>query len=141
MTTLQNVTYGPMVRGERNQKDIENAAMELLRKVVWRSSRINTPPSFLVHAEACRTGQSTYKYPEGDDAGRAFQRARRHDKRVDAGVLCSTIEEHGITNLFVTSEIEEAIFLADRLMILTNLPAKVRTVMEIKLPGLESSRC
>jgi len=43
-------------------------------------------------------------------------------------------EEHGITNLFVTSEIEEAIFLADRLMILTNLPAKVRTVMEIKLP-------
>jgi len=39
----------------------------------------------------------------------AFQRARRHDKRVDAGVLCSTIEEHGITNLFVTSEIEEAI--------------------------------
>ena len=33
MTTLQNVTYGPMVRGERNQKDIENAAMELLRKV------------------------------------------------------------------------------------------------------------
>jgi NitT/TauT family transport system ATP-binding protein len=43
-------------------------------------------------------------------------------------------EEHRITNLFVTSELEEAIFLADRLMILSNRPARVRTVMEIELP-------
>ena len=34
----------------------------------------------------------------------------------------------------VTSEIEEAIFLADRLIILSNRPTKVRTVIEITLP-------
>ena len=43
-------------------------------------------------------------------------------------------EESQLTNLFITSEIEEAIFLADRLIILSNRPAKVRTVMDINLP-------
>ena len=42
-------------------------------------------------------------------------------------------EKNRRTNLFVTSEIEEAIFLADRLVVLSNNPAKVRTVIEIKL--------
>ena len=43
-------------------------------------------------------------------------------------------EEHRLTNLFVTSELEEAIFLGDRLVILSNRPAKVRKVIEIDLP-------
>ena len=43
-------------------------------------------------------------------------------------------EENRRTNLFVTSEIDEAIFLADRLVVLSNRPATVRTVIEIALP-------
>ena len=43
-------------------------------------------------------------------------------------------EEHRGTNLFVTSELEEAIFLADRLLILTNRPASVKKVIEVDLP-------
>ena len=38
------------------------------------------------------------------------------------------------TNLFVTCEIEEAIFLADRLVIMSNLPANIRKVLEISTP-------
>jgi NitT/TauT family transport system ATP-binding protein len=43
-------------------------------------------------------------------------------------------EEHQGTNLFVTSELEEAIFLADKLLILTNRPARVKKVIEVNLP-------
>ena len=43
-------------------------------------------------------------------------------------------EESGRTNLFVTSDLEEAIFLADRLIILTNRPTRVKKVMDIDLP-------
>ena len=43
-------------------------------------------------------------------------------------------EESRRTQLFVTSEIDEAIFLADRLVILSNRPAHVRTVIDIELP-------
>ena len=43
-------------------------------------------------------------------------------------------EETGRTNLFVTSEIDEAIFLADRLVILSNRPTSVRKIIDIELP-------
>ena len=43
-------------------------------------------------------------------------------------------EENRRTNLFVTSEIEEAIFLADRLVVLSNRPTMVRQIIDITLP-------
>jgi NitT/TauT family transport system ATP-binding protein len=43
-------------------------------------------------------------------------------------------EKVGRTNLFVTSELDEAVFLADRLIVLTNRPTRVKKVMEIDLP-------
>ena len=43
-------------------------------------------------------------------------------------------EENRHTNLYVTSEIDEAIFLADRLVVLSNRPAQLRAVIDIDLP-------
>lgn len=43
-------------------------------------------------------------------------------------------EENKKTNIFVTSEIDEAIFLADNLVVLSNKPTTVQKVMNIKLP-------
>jgi NitT/TauT family transport system ATP-binding protein len=135
MTTLQNVTYGPMVRGERNKKDIENAAMELLKKVGLDEFKDKYPTQLSGgmqrRAELVRALINTPKVMMLDEPFRGLDAMTRE---LMQEYYVRLFEEHGITNLFVTSEIEEAIFLADRLMILTNLPAKVRTVMEIKLP-------
>lgn len=43
-------------------------------------------------------------------------------------------EESRRTNFFVTTDIDEAIFLADRLLVMTNVPAKVRAVLDIDIP-------
>jgi NitT/TauT family transport system ATP-binding protein len=43
-------------------------------------------------------------------------------------------EKHHGTNLFITSELEEGIFLADRLILLTNQPCRVKKIMEVNLP-------
>ena len=43
-------------------------------------------------------------------------------------------EENKKTNIFVTSEIDEAIFLADNLVVLSNKPTTVQKVLKIKLP-------
>jgi sulfonate transport system ATP-binding protein len=43
-------------------------------------------------------------------------------------------EETRRTNFFVTTDIDEAIFLADRLLIMSNIPTQVRAVLEIDLP-------
>ena len=39
-----------------------------------------------------------------------------------------------MTNVFVTSEIEEAIFLADRILVLSNSPASVKLAIDVDLP-------
>ena len=44
--------------------------------------------------------------------------------------LLQLFEETGRTHFFVTSEIEEAIFLADRLVVLSNRPVTVREVID-----------
>ena len=43
-------------------------------------------------------------------------------------------EEDRNTNFFVTTDIDEAIFLADRLLIMTSLPTSTRSVIEIDIP-------
>jgi NitT/TauT family transport system ATP-binding protein len=48
--------------------------------------------------------------------------------------LIRLFEEHRITTVFVTSEIEEAIFLADQVIVLSNGPAVVKEVIEIDIP-------
>ena len=46
----------------------------------------------------------------------------------------SLFEESKRTNFFVTTDIDEAIFLADRLLIMTNLPTSTRQVIEVDVP-------
>lgn len=43
-------------------------------------------------------------------------------------------EEFGRTNLFITHEIDEAIFLADKLVIMTYQPGRVKAEIEVNLP-------
>ena len=43
-------------------------------------------------------------------------------------------EENRRTNFFVTTDIDEAIFLADRLLIMSNIPTRVCRVFEIDVP-------
>ena len=43
-------------------------------------------------------------------------------------------EEQPRTNLFVTTDIDEAIFLADRLLVMSHIPTRVRAVIEVDLP-------
>jgi NitT/TauT family transport system ATP-binding protein len=43
-------------------------------------------------------------------------------------------EENKATNFFVTTDIDEAIFLADRLIIMTNIPTRVAAVIDVDIP-------
>jgi NitT/TauT family transport system ATP-binding protein len=48
--------------------------------------------------------------------------------------LIRLFEEAPVTTVFVTSEIEEAIFLADRILVVSNAPASLKRVVEVDLP-------
>ncbi|WP_129667962.1 ABC transporter ATP-binding protein [Phytoactinopolyspora endophytica] len=49
-------------------------------------------------------------------------------------LLCSVWQQHKTTILFVTHDVDEALLLADRVVLLTPRPARVRRIVEIESP-------
>jgi len=135
MTTYENVSYGPRVQRKLPEKEYAEQTMKLLDLVGLRDFRDKYPSQLSGgmqrRAELVRAMINQPKVMMMDEPFRgldAMTRALMQEYYV------RLFEEHRGTNLFVTSELEEAIFLADRLLILTNRPASVKKVIEVDLP-------
>jgi len=135
MTTLENVMYGHLVRRERGRKELEEEAMDLLKKVGLAEFRDKYPlqlsGGMQRRAELVRALINTPKVMMMDEPFRGLDAMTRE---LMQEYYVRLFEENQVTNLFVTSELEEAIFLADRLIILSNRPARVRKIITIDLP-------
>jgi len=135
MTTYENVCYGPKVRKEMSQSELRETTMKLLELVGLEEFGDKYPTQLSGgmqrRAELVRAMINRPKVMFMDEPFRgldAMTRALMQEYYV------RLFEEHRGTNLFVTSELEEAIFLADRLVILTNTPCTVKTIIEVTLP-------
>ena len=133
-TVLGNVCFPLEIVG-MSRKDAKKRAMEVL-KLVGIADKANAYPSQLSggmqrRAELVRAMINQPKVMMMDEPFRgldAMTRALMQEYYV------RLFEEHRGTNLFVTSELEEGIFLADRLVVLTNQPCQVKKVMDVNLP-------
>ena len=135
MTTLENVTYGPIVRGEKSKKEVEEEAMHLLRKVGLEDFRDKFPIQLSGGMQRrCELVRELINRPKIMMMDEPFRGLDAMTRELMQEYYVRLFEENHLTNLFITSELEEAIFLADRLVILTNRPASARTVIEIELP-------
>ncbi len=135
MTTLQNVTYGPMVRGEIGKKELEEDAMFLLRKVGLEEFKDKYPIQLSGGMQRrCELVRALINRPKVMIMDEPFRGLDAMTRELMQEYYVGLFEENHLTNLFITSELEEAIFLADRLIILTNRPASARTVIEVDLP-------
>ena len=135
MTTYENVCYGPKVRKEMSERELRENTMKLLELVGLEDFGDKYPTQLSGgmqrRAELVRAMINRPKVMFMDEPFRgldAMTRALMQEYYV------RLFEEHRGTNLFVTSELEEAIFLADRLVILTNTPCTVKTIIEVTLP-------
>jgi NitT/TauT family transport system ATP-binding protein len=135
MTTYENVCYGPKVRKEMSERELRENTMKLLELVGLGDFGDKYPTQLSGgmqrRAELVRAMINRPKVMFMDEPFRgldAMTRALMQEYYV------RLFEEHRGTNLFVTSELEEAIFLADRLIILTNTPCTVKTILEVTLP-------
>src|SRR5258708_36780626 len=55
-------------------------------------------------------------------------------KRLMQEYFAKLYEEFHRTTFFVTTDIDEAIYLADRILIMSNIPTQVRATINVKLP-------
>lgn len=135
LTVLDNVMFGPAVRGTLKRAEVEREARSLLGMVGLADFADKHPMQLSGgmqrRAELVRAMINKPKVMLMDEPFRGLDAMTR--KLMQEHYL-RLFEEDGRTNLFVTSELDEAVFLADRLIVLTNRPTRVKKIMEIDLP-------
>ncbi len=135
LTTYQNTVFGPKIRGDMSDSEIQSEANRLLEKVGLTDFKEKYPiqlsGGMQRRAELARALMNKPKVLIMDEPFRGLDAMTRE---LMQEFFLRLFEETGTTNLFVTSEIEEAVFLADRLIILSNTPTSVKELLTIDLP-------
>ena len=135
LTTFQNVVFGPKLRGDMPEEELQNAAEKIIEIVGLKEFKEKFPlqlsGGMQRRAELARALINQPLVMIMDEPFRGLDAMTRQLMQEFYLRLC---EEGGNTNVFVTSELEEAIILADYLVILSNRPATLREVIEIDLP-------
>lgn len=134
MTVYSNVTFGCQVQGK--PKDEINKLSELILKKVGLYEFKNKYPNHLSggmqrRAELARAMINNPKIMILDEPFRGLDAMTR---QLMQEFYLRLFEESGRTNLFITHDIDEAIFLADRLIIMTYQPGTIKKEIEIDLP-------
>ena len=135
LTSYQNVIFGPKLRGDMKAAELKSEATAILEKVGLGEFMDKYPlqlsGGMQRRAELARAMINKPLLMIMDEPFRGLDAMSRE---LMQEFFVRLFEENHRTNLFVTSEIEEAIFLADRVVVLSNRPTSVRQVIDIKLP-------
>ncbi len=134
MTTYDNIMYGPRARGEDDAKAKELAEF-LLDKVGLTQFRKKYPSQLSGGMQRrCELARAMINNPSVMILDEPFRGLDAMTKELMWEYYAALFEETRRTNFFVTTDIDEAIFLADRLLIMTNIPTRVRAVLEVNVP-------
>ena len=135
LTTYQNVTFGPKLRGDMPAAELKAAAEKIIETVGLAEFRDKYPlqlsGGMQRRAELARALINQPVVMIMDEPFRGLDAMTRQLMQEFYLRLC---EQEARTNVFVTSELEEAIILADSIVVLSNKPTSVREVLQIDLP-------
>jgi NitT/TauT family transport system ATP-binding protein len=134
MSTYDNILYGPRARGEVTQQTLDQAEF-LLSKVGLQDFR-NKYPGQLSGGMQRRAelARAMINNPAVMILDEPFRGLDAMTKELMWEYYSRLYEENRRTNFFVTTDIDEAVFLADRMLVMSNIPTQVRAVIEVDLP-------
>jgi len=134
MTTYDNIMYGPRARGEDNREAAELAEF-LLVKVGLEAFRDKYPQQLSGGMQRrAELARAMINKPEVMILDEPFRGLDNMSKELMWEYYAGLYEGDRNTNFFITTDIDEAIFLADRLLIMTNLPTNLRAEIDIDIP-------
>lgn len=134
MTTYDNILYGPRARGEVTEETLKLAEF-LLSKVGLQEFRKKYPTQLSGGMQRrAELARAMINNPEIMILDEPFRGLDAMTKELMWEYYSALFEENRRTNFFVTTDIDEAIFLADRLLIMSNIPTQVRAVLEVDVP-------
>ena len=119
-TTFDNITFGPLIRGE-DKSTIEKEAETLLEKVGLIEFKDKFPIQLSGGMQRrAELARAMIIRPEVMIMDEPFRGLDAMSRELMQDFFVKLFEENRKTNIFVTSEIDEAIFLADRIFLLKN---------------------
>lgn len=135
-TVLDNVTYGLLKTRKMSRSDADEKANEFLRRCGGLDGISNLYPSQLSsgmqrRVEIVRALVNEPKVLLLDEPFRAMDtvsKATMHQHLLEMYATCRR------TIIFITHDIEEAIYLADTVVVMSTRPGKIKDVMAVKLP-------
>ena len=134
LTVMGNVEYGPKVRGMSKSERREKAQYYI--NLVGLEGFENSYPNQLSGGMQQRVGIARAYCNEPDVLfmDEPFGHLDAQTRYLMQEDLIKIWEKEKRTVVFVTNNIEEAVYLADRIAVLTNCPTTVKTEYEINLP-------
>jgi NitT/TauT family transport system ATP-binding protein len=134
MTTYDNIMYGPRARRE-DTPEIREFAEALLQKVGLSAFRKKYPSQLSGGMQRrAELARSMINRPNVMILDEPFRGLDAMTKRLMQEYYANLYDEFRRTTFFVTTDIDEAIYLADRILIMTNIPTQVRAVIDVNLP-------
>jgi NitT/TauT family transport system ATP-binding protein len=134
MTTSENIVYGPKARAEYTAAAKE-AGDRLTSKMGLEGFR-NRFPSQLSGGMQRRAelARAMINDPVVMILDEPFRGLDSMTKRLMLEYYAGLSEESRRTNFFVTTDVDEALVLADRILVMTHIPTRVRAILEVDLP-------
>lgn len=134
MTTEDNILFGPRAVGKDSSKN-KDLANFLIDKVGLNQFKMKFPNQLSGGMQRrCELARALINQPEVMVLDEPFRGLDEMTKELMWEYYANLYEENKATNFFVTTDIDEAIFLADRLIIMTNIPTRVAAVIDVDIP-------
>ena len=132
---LDNVAYGPIVQGVMSKSDARDKARDNLAEAGLGAVADKFPgevsSGMARRAEIVRALINDPKVLLLDEPYRAMDALT---KSIMHESLLEVYDRTKVTIFFITHDLEEAIFLGDRVVVMTTRPARTKKVVDVKIP-------
>ena len=134
-TLGDNVAYGPMVQGTLSKSEAREKARDMLAEAGLADVADKFPgevsSGMARRAEIVRALINNPKVLLLDEPYRAMDALT---KSIMHEALLEMYDRTRVTIFFITHDLEEAIFLGDRAVVMTTRPCRVKTIVDVKIP-------
>ena len=134
-TNLENVAFGPLMQGKLGRKEIYEKARGMMADAGLNGTENNYPgevsSGLRRRVEIVRALMNDPKVLLFDEPYRALDSLT---KSVMHEALLEIYYRNKVTIFFITHDLEEAIFLGHRLVIMTSRPCRPKKILDVDIP-------